>query len=148
MLHERCGRLERRSIKSTVRDLGSGTKTSTICAVEESCQSLKICQVGFSVSLVCCSSINWLKVGTHADNAGPQPYESSPSFTSWDTLFFTRDFKSINTDRSLRHVTKLLTYPITIGAVLHQNGPFTRGGEGRVTREGSRSFAGLYLLPL
>ncbi|KAK4683457.1 hypothetical protein P7C73_g6806, partial [Tremellales sp. Uapishka_1] len=74
---------------------------------------------------------------------GPQPYESSVSFTSWDTLFFTRNFVSVDSDRAIRHISKLLTYPITIAGVLHQNGPYT-SGNGRITREGRRSMAAVH----
>nr|ODN80217.1 mitochondrial splicing suppressor [Cryptococcus depauperatus CBS 7841] len=72
-----------------------------------------------------------------------QPYESAVNFASWDTLFFTRGFLSIDSDRSVRHVSKILTYPMTIAGVLHQNGPFT-SGNGRVTRQGRRSMAALH----
>ena len=72
---------------------------------------------------------------------GEQPYDQAVSFANWDTLFFTREFPSIDSDRSVRHLSKVLTYPMTIAAVLHQNGPFT-SGNGRVTREGRRSMAG------
>ncbi|WVQ96330.1 hypothetical protein IAU59_003434 [Kwoniella sp. CBS 9459] len=72
-----------------------------------------------------------------------QPYESAVNFASWDTLFFTRNFLSIDSDRSVRHVSKILTYPMTIAGVLHQNGPFT-SGNGRITREGRRSMAAIH----
>ncbi|KAK6907793.1 hypothetical protein I203_101794 [Kwoniella mangroviensis CBS 8507] len=72
-----------------------------------------------------------------------QPYESAINFASWDTLFFTRNFLSIDSDRSVRHVSKILTYPMTIAGVLHQNGPFT-SGNGRITREGRRSMAAVH----
>ncbi|AAW47180.1 hypothetical protein CNBN1660 [Cryptococcus deneoformans B-3501A] len=72
-----------------------------------------------------------------------QPYESAVNFASWDTLFFTRGFPSIDSDRSVRHVSKILTYPMTIAGILHQNGPFT-SGNGRVTRQGRRSMAALH----
>ncbi|WWC62839.1 uncharacterized protein I303_105437 [Kwoniella dejecticola CBS 10117] len=72
-----------------------------------------------------------------------QPYESAINFASWDTLFFTRNFVSIDSERSVRHVSKILTYPMTIAGVLHQNGPFT-SGNGRITREGRRSMAAVH----
>ena len=43
----------------------------------------------------------------------------------------------------MRHVSKVLTYPITIASVLHQNGPYTHGN-GRITTEGRRSMAGRF----
>ncbi|WVQ73345.1 hypothetical protein IAR50_002913 [Cryptococcus sp. DSM 104548] len=72
-----------------------------------------------------------------------QPYESAVNFASWDTLFFTRNYPSIDSDRSVRHVSKILTYPMTIAGILHQNGPFT-SGNGRITRQGRRSMAALH----
>jgi len=73
--------------------------------------------------------------------SGEQPYDQAISFANWDTLFFTRDFPAIDADRSVRHVSKVLTYPMTVAAALHQNGPFTTRN-GRITREGRRSMAG------
>jgi splicing suppressor protein 51 len=70
-----------------------------------------------------------------------QPYEAAVSFSTWDNFFFTRDFPSIDSDRAIRHVSKVLTYPITIAGVLHQNGPYTYGNS-RITSEGRRSMAG------
>jgi splicing suppressor protein 51 len=40
-------------------------------------------------------------------------------------------------------VSKLLTYPITIAGVLHQNGPYTHGN-GRITAQGRRSMAAVH----
>lgn len=47
----------------------------------------------------------------------------------------------MDTERSRRHASKLLTYPLTIGSVLHQNSGLTLNNH-RVTPEGSRSLAG------
>lgn len=74
---------------------------------------------------------------------GDQPYDQAVSFASWDTFFFTRSFISIESLRSVRHVSKVLTYPLTVAAALHQNGPFTRGN-GRITREGTRNMVGKF----
>lgn len=62
---------------------------------------------------------------------------------SWDTFFYTRDFVSINSPRAIRHVSKLLTYPISVLSVLHQNGPFHHSNN-RITPEGQRSMAALH----
>lgn len=70
-----------------------------------------------------------------------QEYEAAINFSSWDTFFFTRNFPSIDSDRAVRHVSKVLTYPITIASILHQNGPYTPANS-RITREGQRSMAG------
>ncbi|BEJ14093.1 hypothetical protein CspHIS471_0312670 [Cutaneotrichosporon sp. HIS471] len=72
-----------------------------------------------------------------------QPYEQAVNLQTWDTFFFTRGFVSINSQRAMRHVSKLLTYPITVMSVLHQNGPFT-AGNGRITSEGRRSMAAIH----
>ena len=64
------------------------------------------------------------------------------SLASWDSFFFTRGFVSINSPRAIRHVSKAMTYPITVLSVLHQNGPF-QYANGRVTAEGRRSLAAL-----
>lgn len=73
---------------------------------------------------------------------GPQAYEEAISFANWDLFWYTRGFPSMDTERSRRHATKLLTYPLTIGSVLHQNSGLTLNNR-RVTPEGSRSLAAL-----
>jgi hypothetical protein len=50
----------------------------------------------------------------------------------------------MDTERSRRHGSKLLTYPITIGSVIHQYSALTLGNQ-RLTPEGSRSLAGEYM---
>jgi mitochondrial splicing suppressor protein 51 len=51
----------------------------------------------------------------------------------------------MDTERSRRHASKLLTYPITIGSVLHQHSGLTLNNQ-RLTPEGSRSLAGQSLM--
>ena len=75
---------------------------------------------------------------------GPQAYEEAISFANWDLFWYTRGFSSMDTERSRRHASKLLTYPLTIGSVLHQNSGLTLNNH-RVTPEGSRSLAGKWL---
>ncbi len=75
---------------------------------------------------------------------GPQMEEMLVNMTNWDTYLYSREYKAINDDRSLRQVTKLLTYPLTIGSILSELSPYTishRKG-GRFTAEGLRSLAG------
>lgn len=74
---------------------------------------------------------------------GAQDYESAVSFSSWDTLFYTRNFPSIDSERARRHVSKLLTYPMTMAAALHQTGPYGVSS-GRLSREGVRSMTALH----
>ncbi|KAI0928633.1 hypothetical protein AcV5_006141 [Taiwanofungus camphoratus] len=73
---------------------------------------------------------------------GPQDSEAAISFSNWDVFWYTRNFPSMDTERSRRHASKLLTYPITIGSVLHQFSGLTLRNQ-RVTPEGSRSLAAL-----
>ena len=47
----------------------------------------------------------------------------------------------MDTERSRRHASKVLTYPLTIGSVLHQHSNLTLSNQ-RLTPEGSRSLAG------
>lgn len=72
---------------------------------------------------------------------GPQGFEEAISFANWDVFWYTRGFPSMDTERSRRHASKLLTYPITIGGVLHQHSDLTLNNQ-RLTPEGSRSLAG------
>ena len=73
---------------------------------------------------------------------GPQDSEAAISFANWDVFWYTREFSSMDTERSRRHASKILTYPITIGSVLHQFSNLTLGNQ-RLTPEGSRSLAGV-----
>lgn len=50
----------------------------------------------------------------------------------------------MDTERSRRHASKLLTFPITIGGTIHQHSGLTLSNQ-RLTPEGSRSLAGKYL---
>lgn len=73
---------------------------------------------------------------------GPQGFEEIINFSSWDIFFYTRNHDSIETDRSRRHVSKLLTFPCTIAGVLHENSPYTKRN-GRLTHEGLRNLVAL-----
>lgn len=81
----------------------------------------------------------------HFALAGPQDSESAISFANWDVFWYTRNFSSMDTERSRRHASKLLTYPITIGSTIHQYSNLTLSSQ-RLTPEGSRSLAGAYTL--
>ncbi|KAI9476457.1 MAG: zinc-finger of mitochondrial splicing suppressor 51-domain-containing protein [Benjaminiella poitrasii] len=70
-----------------------------------------------------------------------QGFDEAVNMANWDIFFYTRSFPSMDSDRSLRHVSKLLTYPITIASVLHQSSPYKYGEH--VTAEGMRSIAAL-----
>ncbi|KAI0831472.1 zinc-finger of mitochondrial splicing suppressor 51-domain-containing protein [Trametes gibbosa] len=73
---------------------------------------------------------------------GAQDTEAAISFSNWDVFWYTREFPSMDSERSRRHASKLLTYPITVGSVLHQFSNLTLSNQ-RLTPEGSRSLAAL-----
>ncbi len=69
-----------------------------------------------------------------------QGFDEAVNMANWDVFFYTRSFPSMDSDRSMRHVSKLLTYPLTIASVLHQSSPYKYGEH--ITSEGMRSIAG------
>ncbi|KAH8673672.1 zinc-finger of mitochondrial splicing suppressor 51-domain-containing protein [Xylariales sp. PMI_506] len=75
--------------------------------------------------------------------SGPQMEEAAINMTNWDTLLYTRQFEAVNDDRSMRQVTRLLTYPMTIGSILHELSPYNIRKGGRLTPEGLKSFSAL-----
>lgn len=67
------------------------------------------------------------------------------NMTNWDTYLYSREYNAIDEERPLRQVTRLLTYPLTIGSILSELSPYeisSRKG-GRLTPEGLRSLAGI-----
>jgi len=68
-----------------------------------------------------------------------QGFDEAINMANWDVFFYTRSFPSMDSDRNMRHVSKLLTYPITIGSVLHESSPYKK----QVTPEGLRSLAAI-----
>ncbi|KAJ1337625.1 mitochondrial splicing suppressor protein 51 [Microdochium nivale] len=75
--------------------------------------------------------------------AGPQMDEAPVNLLNWDTLLYTRQFEAINDDRSMRQATRLLTYPVTVGSILHELSPYgVRKGD-RLTPEGLKSMSAL-----
>lgn len=52
----------------------------------------------------------------------------------------------ISSERSLRHLTNVLSYPYTIAGVLHENSPYNINN--RLTIEGLTSMAGIPQLRL
>lgn len=75
--------------------------------------------------------------------AGEQMEEAAINMTNWDTFLYTRQFEAINDDRNMRQVTRLLTYPLTIGSILHELSPYNVRKGGRLTPEGLKSFSAL-----
>ena len=77
---------------------------------------------------------------------GPQMDEAQVNMTNWDTMLYSREFDAVNEERGMRQVTRLLTYPITIGSVLHELSPYHL--KNRLTAEGLRSLSGKTIPPL
>ena len=78
----------------------------------------------------------------------PNMEEAMVNMMNWDTYLYTREFKAINEERPLRQVTKLLTYPVTIGSILSELSPYDYKKGDRLTTEGLKSFSGTFLSPL
>ena len=72
----------------------------------------------------------------------PQIDDILCNMTNWDTFLYTRQFEAINSDRSMRQVTRLLTYPLTIGSIIHELSPYDIRQGGRLTVEGLKSLSG------
>ena len=77
---------------------------------------------------------------------GPQMEEQLVNMTNWDTYLYTREYNAINDDRPLRQVTKLLTYPVTIGSILSELSPYDYKQSDRLTTEGLKSLSGIHPL--
>jgi splicing suppressor protein 51 len=75
---------------------------------------------------------------------GDQIEEAMVNMTNWDTFLFSREFRAINDERSLRQATRLLTYPATIGSILHELSPYSIKKDGRLTVEGLKSLSGMF----
>ena len=79
---------------------------------------------------------------------GPQMEEALVNMTNWDTYLYSREYRAINDPRSMRQVTRLLTYPITVGSVLHELSPYNIRQGGRLTTEGLKSLSGTTSSPV
>ncbi|AET39746.1 Mss51p Ecym_4727 [Eremothecium cymbalariae DBVPG len=72
-----------------------------------------------------------------------QDYDRMVNMMNWDLYFYTRSFFSMDTEFQLAAVTKMLSYPITIGSILHQYSPYSLNPKGPITLEGLKSLAAL-----
>ena len=82
----------------------------------------------------------------HEGNLPDQQLEEAMvNMTNWDTFMYTRDFDAVNSDRGMRQITRLLTYPVTIGSILHELSPYSLKAGERMTVEGLKSFSGKYI---
>ncbi|CAB61770.1 Protein mss51 [Schizosaccharomyces pombe] len=76
---------------------------------------------------------------------GPMEEDEVVSLLSWDSFFYTRDFPKFQSSRTARHITSLLTYPMSIGAILHKNSPYNL--KNGLTPQGLQSLTALrYML--
>lgn len=73
---------------------------------------------------------------------GPQLEEFLVNMTNWDTYLYTREFLAMNEPNRLRQGTRLLTYPMTIGSIIHELSPYNIKQGGRLTVEGLKSLNG------
>ncbi|PKS10269.1 hypothetical protein jhhlp_002019 [Lomentospora prolificans] len=67
--------------------------------------------------------------------------EAVVNLSNWDAFMYSRQYGAINEDRAMRHATRLLTYPVTIGSVLHELSPYNI--RNRLTTEGLKSVSAL-----
>lgn len=72
----------------------------------------------------------------------PQAEEFLVNMMNWDTYLYTRQYEALNEPKSMRHATRMLTYPITLGSVLHELSPYNIRKGGRLTMEGLKSLSG------
>ncbi|KAJ5807526.1 hypothetical protein N7447_010982 [Penicillium robsamsonii] len=107
----------------------------------------------FEAHLEICDTLRQINEDDHDLNSGrffpefhypgPQDDNFVINMTNWDTYLYTREFAAINDDRSMRQVTRMLTYPQTIGSVLHELSPYSVRSGGRLTPEGLKSMSAL-----
>ncbi|CAH7677608.1 hypothetical protein PPACK8108_LOCUS12781, partial [Phakopsora pachyrhizi] len=71
-----------------------------------------------------------------------QPFEETVTLSNRDLLLYTRGFRSIDDDQSRHHLSKLLTYPMTIGGILHTFSPYNLRNQ-HLTIQGYRSLTTL-----
>ncbi|ODQ63326.1 hypothetical protein NADFUDRAFT_48204 [Nadsonia fulvescens var. elongata DSM 6958] len=77
------------------------------------------------------------------DFAGTQDPDKTVNFMNWDTFFYTRMFYSMDTEFQLAAVTKMMSYPVTIGGIMHEYSPYLLKPKGNLTLEGLKSLAAL-----
>ncbi|KAI9166717.1 Protein MSS51 [Paramyrothecium foliicola] len=83
------------------------------------------------------------RVFTEGNLPDVQLDEALVNMTNWDTFMYTREFEAIHSDRSMRQITRLLTYPLTIASVLHEFSPYSHKSGDRLTVEGLKSLSAL-----
>ncbi|EJD52945.1 hypothetical protein AURDEDRAFT_180553 [Auricularia subglabra TFB-10046 SS5] len=86
-----------------------------------------------------------LRSGRHFhefDMPGFPDTEQAISLMNWDVFWYTRGFASFDRERSRRIASKVLTYPMSVAGVLHQNSALNLRNQ-RLTPEGLRSMTAL-----
>ncbi|KAH7107510.1 zinc-finger of mitochondrial splicing suppressor 51-domain-containing protein [Auriculariales sp. MPI-PUGE-AT-0066] len=86
-----------------------------------------------------------LRSGRHFhefDMPGFPDTEQTISLANWDVYWYTRGFPSFDRERSRRVASKVLSYPMSIAGVLHQNSALNLRNQ-RLTAEGLRSMTAL-----
>lgn len=74
---------------------------------------------------------------------GPHKVEEALiNLSNWDVLLYTREFEAMNDPQRMRQATALLTYPLTIGSILHELSPYSMRKNERLTTEGLKSLTG------
>ncbi|KAG4301866.1 hypothetical protein PCANB_002117 [Pneumocystis canis] len=63
--------------------------------------------------------------------------DAAINFQNWHSFFHTCSFEAINSSRSVRHVSKLLTYPLTLLSIIHEGSPYNL--KNGLTMEGLKS---------
>ena len=77
------------------------------------------------------------------DFPGPTMDDQMVNLLNWDTYFYTRNYTSMDSEFQLAVATKMLTYPLTMAAVLDQYSPYNLKPRGPLTLEGLKSAAAL-----
>ncbi|GAO50105.1 hypothetical protein SAICODRAFT_54670 [Saitoella complicata NRRL Y-17804] len=78
------------------------------------------------------------------DFPGDQPSDQVYNFTNWETYIYSRSHQNVKTAQQIRHVSKLLTYPVTVASILHELSPHNTSN-GRLTVEGLKTLTALRL---
>ncbi|KAG4304310.1 hypothetical protein PORY_002285 [Pneumocystis oryctolagi] len=71
--------------------------------------------------------------------------DATINFQSWYSFFHTRSFETVNSPRSIRYLSKILTYPLTLLSIIHEGSPYNiKNG---LTLEGLKSLLAIrYIL--
>lgn len=110
-------------------------------------------QDDYEMHLEVCDTLKQINEDDHDLRSGrffyefkyPGPHkvdEALINLSNWDVLLYTREFDAMDDPQRLRQATALLTYPLTIGSILHELSPYSLRNDGRLTTEGLKSLTG------